>query len=216
MGMNPRNDEAVLSDGEEASTKNVRLRDRAETKKQNNDRNGKTAPATEGARKAGMPIRTSLAHTYQPQRSSKGSNTVYIVVGASVFLSGLLALYVSMMTKTAWAPVPESEISFESTPVAASMPLLPEKPASIDVVVPSQGNPKSTIIPNAVIDVPGVSLRNAPDVSGKTVSNSLKRGERVEIRKRVSGNGPAWVKIATKTGKTGWVFASVVRKLGRG
>mgnify|MGYP002069201849 CR=1 FL=1 len=71
---------------------------------------------------------------------------------------------------------------------------------------------QQSLRPNAVVDVPNVGLRNVPDIARKATFGGLKRGERVEIVKRISGKGPAWVKLRTKSGKVGWVFASVVRE----
>jgi uncharacterized protein YgiM (DUF1202 family) len=45
---------------------------------------------------------------------------------------------------------------------------------------------------------------------GKT---TLKSGEQVSIVKRHKPDvGPTWVQVKTKSGKTGWVFASVVQE----
>lgn len=156
-------------------------------------------------------------HTFQPERPSQTSWKFYLIVGGSVLVVTIAALYISMTTKKSWAPVADAGTQIETTPViiAAAPSVEIPKPVA-PPVAPRKEVPQPSLAPNATIDVPGVGLRANPDISVKAVASGLKRGEKVEIVKRVSGKGPAWVKIKTKSGKTGWVFASVVKEMKRG
>jgi SH3-like domain-containing protein len=80
------------------------------------------------------------------------------------------------------------------------------------VAPPAKDNVQQSLQPNAVVDVPNVGLRKSPDITGRATFGTLRRGERVEIVRRISGKGPAWVKVKTKSGRVGWVFASVVKE----
>ena len=170
---------------------------------------------TNRGQKAGKQDHHQALHRYQTQRSSKGSLPLnVIVVGALVLLAGSYVFYISSASKKPWSPVPESGESFEPTPVSVAQPppVRVKEPAPINVAPPPKDIVQQSLRPNAVVDVPNVGLRNVPDIAGKATFGGLRRGERVEIVRRVSGKGPAWVKIKTKSGKVGWVFASVVRE----
>ena len=151
---------------------------------------------------------SQLPH-YHPSSSPKGSPILYIMaIGACVLLGGSYAMYLSTSTQETWYAAP----SIEPTPVSVTQP----EPAPAKETPPnsspasSSGITKQPVRPNAVIDVPHVGLRNVPDIHMKASPSSLKRGEGVEVLKKISGKGPAWVKIRTKGGKVGWVIASVV------
>lgn len=150
---------------------------------------------------------------YPTQRSSKGSPILYIMaIGACVLLGGSYAMYLSTSAQETWYAAPATDATFEPTPVSVTQP----KPAPVKEALSnsspltSSGTARLPVRPNAVIDVPHVGLRNIPDIHMKASPASLKRGERVEVLKKISGKGPAWVKIRTKGGKVGWVIASVV------
>jgi hypothetical protein len=138
-----------------------------------------------------------------------------LVFGACVLLVGSYAIYVSSATKKPWSPVPESGDSFEPKPVpVVQLPPPPrEQPvAKAEVTSPPSENAKDLFHPNAIIDVPKVGLRNIPDITWKATFGDLKRGERVEIVKKVSGKGPTWIKVRTRSGKVGWIVASLVKE----
>ncbi len=150
---------------------------------------------------------------HQTSSSSKGSPVLYIMaIGACVLLGGSYAMYLSTSAHETWYAAPSTDVSFEPTPVSLTQP----KPAPVKEVpsnsapLTSSGTARQPVRPNAVIDVPHVGLRNVPDIHMKASPAGLKRGERVEVLKKISGKGPAWVKIRTKGGKVGWVIASVV------
>ena len=68
--------------------------------------------------------------------------------------------------------------------------------------------------PPGVITVPQMGLRQNPSLKAKPVANAtVQSGERVSILKRHKpAAGPRWVKIRTRKGKIGWVFASAVQE----
>jgi hypothetical protein len=165
--------------------------------------------------KTGKHDNTKPLHRYQTQRSLNGSPPLYIMlVGALVLLAGSFVLYISSSAKKPWSPVPEGGESFEPTPVPVvqAMPVRVEKPAPTPVAPPPKDIVQQSRRPNAVVNVPNVGLRNTPNIGGKATLGGLRRGERVEIVGRMSGKGPAWVKIRTRSGRVGWVFASVVKE----
>jgi hypothetical protein len=65
-----------------------------------------------------------------------------------------------------------------------------------------------------LVTVPGVGLRPKHAMNSKPLPQTmLRNGERVAILKKYDADaGPDWVQIQTKTGKVGWVFASVVKE----
>jgi predicted amidophosphoribosyltransferase len=71
--------------------------------------------------------------------------------------------------------------------------------------------------PPGVIGVPQIGMRRGHSLNAKSVARgTVRQGERVSILKRYKPKaGPKWVKIRTRKGKVGWVFASVVQEKGR-
>ena len=121
-------------------------------------------------------------------------------------LVGGVYVYTSQAAKEHSYPTPISEDLVRPVTV----PVREEVPVAAPVPAPDAVEP--TFRPTAVIDVPGVGLRNTPDIAAKTRPGVIKRGEGVEIIGRSSSTGPDWVKIKTGSGKVGWVFASVVKE----
>ena len=150
---------------------------------------------------------------YQTQRSPKGSPTLYIMaIGACILLGGSYVMYLSTASQGTWYTAPSTDGSFTPNMVPATQPKPPATtPAPATNVPRSTGETgKQLYRPTAVIDVPNVGLRNVPDIHMKAAPTTLKRGEHVEVIRKISGKGPAWLKIKTKSGKVGWVIASVV------
>jgi hypothetical protein len=102
------------------------------------------------------------------------------------------------------APPPVLTTPFE--PAAERQPVAPPAPAA--------AAPQKLTGPIAVVMVPGAGLRKDHSITSRIITgSSLKDGERVAILQRFSGgSGPSWVQVRTKTGKTGWVFASLVHQ----
>lgn len=173
---------------------------------------GRVANKSNGERNVGKQGFAHPLHRYQTERASKGSKALYVmVIGACVLLVGSLALYISTATRKPWSPVPESGGSFEPRSVSVAQPKLEQLPPATAAPLPKEIVPEP-VRTYAVIDVPDVGLRNVPDVAMKATSSGLKRGERVEVWKRISGKGPGWIKIKTKSGKVGWVIASLAKE----
>ena len=160
--------------------------------------------AVNGGTKAGMKSqRHSRPYASYPSRpSTKGSVRLFVTaVVISVLIGGAYAFYTSSVPKQPWNPQIESKL--------LSQPATALGPASGEVVPVSESRP--VITPNAVVNVPSVRLRTAPDISSGSVPGNLKRGEGVEILEKHVTFGPAWLKVRSTTGTEGWVFASVVR-----
>jgi hypothetical protein len=68
--------------------------------------------------------------------------------------------------------------------------------------------------PKGRVTVPGVGLRVNHSLESRAVARSkMRNGERVSILGRYAPNvGPRWLRIKTRSGKVGWVFASVVKE----
>ena len=116
-------------------------------------------------------------------------------------------MYLSTASQGTWYTAPASDGTFEPTSVPVTQPKASAvKPAPSTRISPSSSEVgRQSSRPIAVIDVPNVGLRNVPDIHMKASAASLKRGEHVEVIRKISGKGPAWVKIKTKSGKVGWV-----------
>jgi hypothetical protein len=68
--------------------------------------------------------------------------------------------------------------------------------------------------PQGVVTVPDAGLRQSASLNARMVGKvSLRNGEQVSIVKKHKPDfGPSWVQVKTKSGKVGWVFASVVHE----
>lgn len=161
-------------------------------------------PAANDAQEANPPVQSQL--TPPLQKSSTGTPVLFIVgVGLLLVLGGVYA-YTSNVS---WQPkYPDIEIRKRAEPLPEPVVVQPveEPPPPPPVVV------EDTFKPTAIVDVPNVGLRRSPSFSAKVASGKIKRGERVEVLKEYSGDGPDWVQIRTRSGKTGWVFASVIKQ----
>lgn len=66
--------------------------------------------------------------------------------------------------------------------------------------------------PLGVVNVPGVNLRSTSSIEGRLVpKGALRRGELVSVVQHHSpGNGPSWIQVRTRSGRSGWLFASLI------
>ena len=113
------------------------------------------------------------------------------------------------------APAPESAPASAATPTAPvpdAVPVQPAAPArpSAKAVKPPDFDPSLQL---GVIAIPDVGMRAAHSLEAGVLSPRLKKGEKVAVLKRYApATGPTWIKVQTKSGKTGWVFASVLQE----
>ncbi len=142
----------------------------------------------------------------QTQSPSRGLMTLSIIATALLVLVSGVYVYTSMAAKEPSYPRPISEELYRAPSVPVTQPVIESVPPPVKEVA------EPIFQSNAIIDVPSVGLRNVPNIDAVAKSGSIKRGERVLILGRNSDKGPDWVKIKTKSGKVGWVFASVVKE----
>ena len=143
------------------------------------------------------------AHTLS---SSRGLMTLSIVAAALLVLVGGVYVYTSVSATEPSYPHPISEELYRTPSVPVTQPVIENVPPPVKEIE------EPIFQSNAIIDVPSVGLRSVPNFDAVAKLGSIKRGEPVLIIGRNSDKGPDWVKIKTKSGKVGWVFASVVRE----
>lgn len=142
-----------------------------------------------------------------PKPGSKNPLTFYsIAIVLCVVLGGGIAVYTTS-NKRPLPPARAADDTFNTILVSSVEPAPPPLPASAPPKVDAPA-----FQPDGTIDVPSVGLRKSPAVDAVTLPGGLKKGEGVKILSRRSDAGPSWLKVQTKSGKTGWVFASVVKE----
>lgn len=101
-----------------------------------------------------------------------------------------------------------SSLALPEEPPPAAKPAEPA-PVRVEPV-----KPKAPPIPAAVVTVPNIGIRKNHSLdAGMVPKVSLKEGEVVGIVKRYKpASGPGWVQVRTRSGKTGWVFAAVLKE----
>jgi len=145
----------------------------------------------------------------KPSAQRKPNRTMkfwsYLAASALIFLV-LGALVPLQSRKKVTDP---NEVPQVSAAVAAA-----PAPAPAASVAPAPKKVAKNRYPQGVVTVPGVGLRISASVDARMVKKaSLKQGERVSILTRQQpAAGPPWLKIQTRSGKTGWVFAAVVKE----
>lgn len=156
--------------------------------------------------------RVSTTHTgaeTKRNRNTPGARNPLAFYGIAVVLcvalGGGIAFYTSKSVRRPLPPPRTADDSFNAILVSSPEAAPPPVPAPRKAVTPA-------FQPDGTIDVPGVGLRKSPDVESGTLSGGLTKGEKVKIIGRRSDAGPSWLKVQTRTGKTGWVFASVVKE----
>ena len=125
---------------------------------------------------------------------------VFLILGALVPLwSGRQATEMDEIPRVEGLPLPPETV----TP--------PHAEERVEALLHEQQVPKGR---PAVVAVPETGIRARASLDSKKVPKvTLKSGERVYVLKTLRpGAGPSWVQIQTQSGKSGWVFASVVRE----
>jgi hypothetical protein len=92
---------------------------------------------------------------------------------------------------------PAEKPDAEAAPEAQAAPVTVKKPRG----------------PMGVIAVPSAGLRSGPSLDAKMTKTVVKQSERVAIlQRRASTAGPDWIQVETASGRSGWVWASVVKQ----
>jgi len=130
---------------------------------------------------------------------------VIAIVLAFVILGAIVPLRSGKNT-----PPPETA---ELEPLPPPAPVVEPAPPTVAPVKEFRPPALRKNLHPAVVTIPSVGLRSNHSLASKTVPRAAVRsGERVEIMNRFSNGGPGWLQVRTKTGKVGWVFASVVKE----
>jgi hypothetical protein len=179
---------------------------------------GRTQTDTSGGSAVNLADTIRMAVPAALRGPAKGSRsrrikTALLAALLIVILVGALAPLRSSkdaMASSDLIPLAEQGIAEAPAPVMTSPFEPPEeiaKPSPPPPVAKAQAGG-----PNAIVTVPGVGLRHDHSITSKIITGtSLRKGERVAVLKRFAGgSGPSWVQVRTKTGRTGWVFASLV------
>ncbi len=145
------------------------------------------------------------------QRRKRSSRFWAYITGSAVIFLALGAL-VPIWSGRKSAALPE--VPVVSASLWAEENAIPRAPEPVKAPA---AKAKKYWGPPGVITVPQIGMRRGHSLSAKSVARgSVRQGERVSILKRYKPRaGPKWVKIRTRKGKVGWVFASVVQEKSR-
>jgi hypothetical protein len=141
-----------------------------------------------------------------PARRSRISTSTVLIGGmALVFL--IIGALVPLRSSKKPPAMPDPLVE----PLEISPPENAEAPPSPSVQPVRLAEPT---YPQGVVIVPDAGLRQSASLNARMVGKAtLRNGEQVSIVKRQKPDfGPTWVQIKTKSGKVGWVFASVVQE----
>lgn len=140
---------------------------------------------------------------------------LFMLVGI-LLLAGLVITAVFVRTWSPSSGYSPARIAALSTQMAE--PVVDRTPpASPPKVVADPGAQRKSSAamegPTGVISVPSAALRAGPSLEAKPLKAVVKHRERVRILKRVAASsGPDWLQVQTASGRTGWVWASVVKE----
>ena len=143
------------------------------------------------------------------KRTGLGSAILISALGLLFVSGGYVLLANRRPINDNFYQVPALTVSGTEAPTVAE----PVKPSGRTTIAPraSEAEPG---LPVGVITVPSVGLRAEHYIDSKILKVKVRSGERVYIVKKVSSStGPRWMQIRTKSGKVGWVWASVVREI---
>ena len=170
----------------------------------------KVMPRAKQAQDAGPAPAESLAPESEPvsvlARRSRISTSSFIIGGmALVFL--IIGALVPLRSSKKPPDMPDPLIEpFEISPPEHAEAPPPPAVEPVRAVEPAY--------PQGVVIVPDAGLRQSASLTARMVGKAaLRSGERVSIVKKHKPDfGPTWVQVKTKSGKVGWVFASVVQE----
>ena len=184
------------------------------------DTTGETAPAVTSAfvterakhkravRPAPVPPVAALSGSRFPE-TRRSSVRTFITYGVA---TGIVAL--AMAT---FVPLhADKNIELPALAVAGTTVITESAPASASVAAPgSPSSPASGVRKNvrpARVIVPQVGLRSDHSLDARLLERATaKAGETVDIvRRHVADHGPDWYLVRIRSGRTGWVLASVI------
>ncbi|MGB2960541.1 MAG: SH3 domain-containing protein [Bacteroidota bacterium] len=147
------------------------------------------------------------APAQRPRRRGKRSSRFWAYITGSAVLFLTLGALVPLLSGGKPAALPEM-------PVVTASVWAKDKPA--EKATPPRKAPvkKKYWGPPGVVTVSQMGLRQTHSLGAKSVANAtVRNGEHVSILKRYKpAAGPRWMKIRTRKGKVGWVFASAVQE----
>jgi hypothetical protein len=142
----------------------------------------------------------------RPRRRGKRSSRFWAYITGSAVLFLTIGAIVPLLSGSKSSALPELPVVKTS--------LWAREPAEPPPVVKAPVKKKKYWGPPGVVTVPQMGLRRNHSLGAKSVANAtVRKGERVSILKRYKPSaGPRWMKIRTRKGKVGWVFASAVQE----
>jgi hypothetical protein len=169
--------------------------------------------ATQTATTAGTSRSSACAATVPAPAVAKartGSPVGGPPFGTMVLMLGVVAvLLFSAFMLFAKKPAPVNPPAVYALPQVSEVPARPPPVVHESPPAPAK-EPK---LPKGIIAVPSVGLRANHSLESKAVRCSVRGGEVVGIVKRFSpDDGPSWLHVKTKSGATGWLWASLVRE----
>ncbi len=179
------------------------------------------APAAEEVASTPAPHPSELDRAPVRVRTNRHSPVPFKVrtrtgsAAVAILLTGVgLVLVTSAIMLFAKKPATLEAATFNALPVMEEPVVVTEKVLPPHPSSPPAEVPKKPQGPQGIVTVPSAGLRTGHSLDAKPVRGSVRNNERVTILKRHAGDaGPGWVQIETKSGKVGWVWASVVREL---
>ena len=158
------------------------------------------------ARPVAAEIKEQDARPVPARRSRVSASTLFIGGMALVFL--IIGALVPLRSSKKPPDMPDPLIE----PFEIGPPDKTEAPPPSSAVRPVRADEPA--YPQGIVIVPGAGLRQSASLDARMVGKAtLRNGEQVSLVKKVRPDfGPSWVQVKTKSGKVGWVFASVVQE----
>lgn len=193
-------------EGDEDAMKTTKKSSGMETRK-TTEAPKKRAPAPVPAAAPAASGRRPVPHA-APEKKSLGTSAAIFGVTVTV-LCGALLLFATKPSANIPTSVPNYATAVESS--------VAREPRPVKAPVEPKPQVQKSQFPEGLVTVPSAGLRTGHSLDAKSQRAKVRKGERVEILRRVSPDtGPSWVQIRTVSGKTGWVWASVVKELSAG
>ncbi len=164
-------------------------------------------------RRASRPVAPPLsAPAPDPRAISAGRSSVrtFLLYGAAVCIVALLMATLDPLHADKQVAMPA--LARLDEPLAAPA-LRPSEPMSVPGPAQSAEQVHRVVNPARVV-VPQVGLREGHSFDARLIGRAVaKAGETVEIvRRHAAEHGPDWYLIRLRSGRTGWVMASVVTR----